>query len=394
MVSPHFRLLSSIHGLILVRKSDISSSNALDSSRTPIACVPNELLLKVFKEYVVAGGRVQGLLQVCQHWNDLTTHDPRLWISISIDVDKVNPLMDNSALEGISVQLARSRDLPLHICFSDSVQSIEHINKSSRESSSRAIFAAIWRHRHRWSWAFLKLNLFQGAGRLFWGVNREIEHFPLLRTLSVKDIPTDYSPPIDESLGLVTISIFQNAPLLSSLRMPAIFYGTQESLPLVTSTFFPQLRYVSVKRCSQDSLFRWLEHTRGSLTSLKVKNIRRSSSIPPTPESLVLPNLRSLRIVLSPGDYAFISRIVVPKLKTLVLHLKLDKGRADNAPGIPDLIARSGYRLKRTEICVPETVPLSDIRALFPDLRLEETVFKERTIVKKIYLIGDDSGRR
>ncbi|KAK1235283.1 hypothetical protein PQX77_001497 [Marasmius sp. AFHP31] len=351
----------------------------------------------MFKEHVAAGGHVQGLLQVCRHWHNLTIHDPRLWTFIVVDAEKVDALMDNSASQGISVQLARSEDLPLHISVSDSAQLPHREDKLPRKSNSWVIFAAIWRHSHRWGRATLKLDLsLGGAGQHIYDPTQEPAHFPLLRALTVEAsaTPNDHPIFIDEMVGALTLSKFQNTPSLSSLRIPAItFANIGGELPLFASKPFPPLGFVSVKRCDQYSLFRWLEYTRGSLATFEVESIYQSSFVPlPTSKYLVLPSLDSLRLPLPQGGITFLNRLEVPNLKTLILHLDPDEGRAHDVASIPDLIARSDCRPERIEIFVPETVPSSDIRALFPQLGLEETEYKEGRGVKKIYFIRGDSG--
>ncbi|KAJ8076105.1 hypothetical protein PM082_022090 [Marasmius tenuissimus] len=246
----------------------------------PIARIPNELLLKIFAQYVKDGERVQDLLRVCTLWRDLTTDDPRLWISICIDISEYNdsdgPLSEDAkgrALTGLLTQLKRSKDLPLDIRFSDSPNvpppyssSTEHaIEGISRLMSSSAIlFNLLLSQCYRWKSA--RLSFHANGGAIFLLQTYQTIKFPALETLSLGVITnktteeTFYA--MIELITYVLLLQLQDTPRLVALDMPVLPYKEYEFPVKLAEASYSNLVDLKIEFCSGIALVARLERTK------------------------------------------------------------------------------------------------------------------------------------
>ncbi|KAL0059620.1 hypothetical protein AAF712_013632 [Marasmius tenuissimus] len=236
----------------------------------PIARIPNELLLKIFAQYVKDGERVQDLLRVCTSGNDLDG-------PLSEDAKGRVPM-------GLLTQLKRSKDLPLDIRFSDLPNvpppyssSTEHaIEGISRLMSSSAIlFNLLLSQRYRWKSA--RLSFHANGGAIFLLQTYQTIKFPTLETLSLGVIAnktteeTFYA--MIELTTYVLLLQFQDTPRLVALDMPVLPYKEYEFPVKLAEASYSNLVDLKIEFCSGIALVAWLERTKMSLATCVVQTV-------------------------------------------------------------------------------------------------------------------------
>ncbi|KAJ7141522.1 hypothetical protein C8R46DRAFT_921248 [Mycena filopes] len=151
----------------------------------PVLTLPNEVVAEIFLQTLdgpsFLGGRASPIYlgHICQRWRDIALSTPSLWSGMSIIMHHFRP-SQTSYLELLELWLARSRDCPLTISFTNKLQ-------TGVGTPSLAI-KAILAHQTRWDTVALDMA---------WDALPNIQgDLPLLRSLDIRLRDTSAAPPM------------------------------------------------------------------------------------------------------------------------------------------------------------------------------------------------------
>ncbi|KAL0564251.1 hypothetical protein V5O48_017801 [Marasmius crinis-equi] len=390
------------------RAQESSVTDTYESRSSPITLIPNEVLLRILREYAASTRRSGHIfLEVCSAWHELASHDPRLWTFLSVDTRKFEETLslENSkcAFEGLKATLARSKELPLDIEYKDThaVQQAQ-LMTSDIEEIRRPCLSLLLQHCHRWKFVSLTLNMVSGVGGAALLRQGGLPRFPLLLELSIQniDFPEALNTmmfPMVELHGTILAAIFQHSTQLQYLETPALPRpsGDPTFSMRIDDTAFPNVTQVVVDHTTERCLINWLELTKGSLASCDIKTMDSRfdtvSTVTPTLTGLLeLPKLTSLR--MPQGHTIVFDHLILPGLKTLALYD--DHCRPFDISGIPEMLERSGCRLELFELLFRRAqAPLTDLQPKFPTLALKESESEEKGYQRRVYFLGAEKQR-
>ncbi|KAL0058536.1 hypothetical protein AAF712_014774 [Marasmius tenuissimus] len=359
-----------------------------DSQISSIDGFPNELLERIFEEYVSDNGRIQNIARVCTRWNAIATDRPKLWSFISIDLNEVEKPSHpyRHAIAGLSIALQRSKGLALEIRFTDA-------QSNTRTSYlSGALMTCILEESHRWKLATLKIDPYQGAVSVLSGRASgsaysfdRLDSFRILETLTITTIGC---------MHVQLLKRFSHTPSLSTLRVPTLgdIYSSQ-TVPHYDGQSFTTLKHLFLESSADLSLVDWLARSKDSIISCDAKRLHSFHSggafHPMSSDPLVLPQLVSLS--LPQGYNRAIDRLMLPSLKFLKLYTNTKQ--PFDLSRVSELIKRSACPLEKMEIFAPTAIPLENIQTTFPDMLLIEVETEGSSGVRKVHLsLKSDTG--
>ncbi|KAJ3836441.1 hypothetical protein F5878DRAFT_726788 [Lentinula raphanica] len=275
--------------------------------------------------------------QVCKHWRFIVLECPRLWSSLSLNVDQflttnfiLGRQIEYKAIDLLSNHLRRSKDCPLTIA----VQSFQALSP---------IFSLICSHSERWSNVLLSLH----AGA-FPQLSLVKGRLPRLKNLHLRNLEgwDDRIPAIDA---------FKYAPNLCTIRASEIpGFATNLLLPWGQLTYCPNMCLTSSEQDSiilntMKILSQAVKLRHAILTSTEYA--RRPSLTSLTPHralsglTIGLFNCSDLELLTQ-----FLDAVTLPALSTLYITTSSRETVRHNVQCLIRLVERSKCRLIRLRL--------------------------------------------
>ncbi|KAL0063611.1 hypothetical protein AAF712_009468 [Marasmius tenuissimus] len=359
------------------------------SENSPIDHIPNEIWSSIFYEHTRSFGRSHNLVQVCTRWHDLAINEPRQWTSIEIDVGKIKQHRTAEQVsQALSIQLSRSNDLPLNICFSDPEFLPITLNEHDLpNTSSTTLFNTLLEHRNRWKSLNLTLHISGGAINVL----RESGpfHLPSLENLSARFLTNEKQKQrwykLYQIIFLHRLINLNDPPSLTTLRLSVLPPTSGVMERSLESASFVHLAHIIIEACGVSSLYNWLEYTKSGLRFCDVERaLVPEIPLPPSTTVLRLDKLEALTI--PQAHTSMLDFLVLPELKALVIRPDPDPDTSEQSFDISimmGLIARSGCHLDVLEFYAPVSGELGDIHKSFPEWLLGS---EEMMVLKKVIL--------